>query len=1337
MKQRLLILTLWCVLIAAFVQVINLGSGTDFISDAQAQGTTGSGKVERKTFIRPNETLDFPVLVTPPTLQNDAQVELRVSVSNIAVTAMTLSSLPQGFNLETDAASGIANNTGLWRGTISAANGSKTLPFTVRVTTGSGSAKTSVISARLISLSNQAEYDSNDISLSLAAIGKASITPVSIANTTPEGDGFQPIETFGSADQPSPDIFPAAKIHYQITWTNTQSFPIKLTDQKLIARISHAGKPDMNSVLGRGTFNTSNHAIEWNLKDLVGSDEVAAGASYTTTYTVILDDDIPFGVNETNVGAQAYVSEQETGEKFQGELVKVPLSVDVPVTIINYYGNPVQQVFTDIFSANSDVSIDPKTDLSNHLSDADGHSSVVIKRSDLTKKGEARFGVAFANSTLGTAIRGASWNTADIENIRTEPLALKSTRSSPLDLYFTSTTPSMTGEHIIVTPDQWQFPSVSDRPYHDQIQMASVIWNNIIQGKRYLSKLGGLPSDAPLSVNLLPKGTDYSYFKDENLYLSQRDWRPRAEGAYSTDTELHELSHWFLTKLGIDRIMGTTPPHVDFPLDVPVYGQTSENCGDVAYAMVRDYFRKLANLSPLHADPKAICYETGSPQLNPNRDIPAPYNHYITASGQPDFSLIDSSLNRGAPVIFYSNLSISAGQHVFVIVGYDPDSPSTNRLYYINDPDGGVQGTTIPTRFDENGKLPELKVVPVTRDILARNWHFPNPGFTYYDGPPIFGSNLGELFGLDAASYGYANSTTNNSMVEGLAIDLAVETDNAIHGTSDTKYRNEENSALYNLNTIDPAFVTFSPLYKNNQASPQGEGWSVAGLVHSLVHGLPKTVTSQTFAWTRSATLRQYNIPSITLGIKGLISRLKSGSITTIAKLRHHLTGTGKAVTLTTKNGQEIHTTTLDLLMGLYGFFPDRDGNWVLDRGDFSHGSGDAVDQFLLGKAAHSGPISVKLPKITYDQSAETSTLVDFQPLPSSVLGKPVDQSSQRGDAIPYVRRFTSGSLPFDTGGRLSRSEPLEIPGSKMRILSNSDDPVTMHVSILVAEPNADFSYSYDQTVTPGQPVTLQLPYPTYQSTAVLRFDGSADWIVIPSGSYWDAVAGSTSPIVFAEKYVVHSGSMPSLDSVLAAAGLAPDGRDPNQTQTDTLTDTPTSVAAAVDIPPAPTGEAEPPEASVNIVEQTVSESGHTEETIVASDKPALVQSGDIVLIHAQSLSHGTASVSVDNEEAGKFQVIGDGQEFPIQLPGNLKTGRHEISIADSAGHTYSVFVSAVNTHLSLWVIVLLLVSIALLSLIFWYVWLRSRRSGQPSLPVVATTINEYHDESQDKLRED
>lgn len=1302
-----------------------------FIGPLFAQ--TNKENVRRLKFFEHNETFVQPFTVSIPKINNDVDVEVRISISNIEITKVVLTSIPDGFSLSSDQESGIASSqdayNAAWKGKISKENSGKQLAFSALVTTGDkGGEVASRVTATLKDISNNKEFESNKLNFDLAVVGTAEIKLKAVANKTQDGKSFEKFVDFpeapkdGEKPKEEPKIFPGAQLRYEITWKSGVNFPIKLEDHLLIARLSSAVDRTANhnnqgletpiiSASGNPVYtNTSTRqSIDWKLKDIFG-EEAPANAQTTQSYTVQLKDEIDFSVKE--VSAEPYTYEPtETGAKYQGPLVVKDLWSEVFVEFINYHGKPIESVFIDLFKHDDDKSIIESDVLKDHITDAEkGTYSATIKRKNISNTGELRLGVAFANSDLGMGFRTGAFLPGDILNIRTKKLEIEKDRITNIAFKFGSVGKSSKSDAISVVPADWEFPEINkNAQYHKQTQMASVIWSNYVKAKGAMNELTELKKDETLSVNFLPPSNNaFSYVQNETVYLSHKAWEPRQLSRYSPHTEFHEFSHWLLRKKGIDRVEGIAPPKIEFPLDVPLKPQLgSIDCGITAVEMVGGYLKHLEG-EPYDLFARKAC-PTGGISLDVEiaKNFPSKYVSGYKFADYPDglnannadqfFRLINSSLDKGFPVVIGTSFSTGYGGHFLAIVGYDQ-----NGIYTMNDP---AEGTQIKSW---GGK-------PLNRaNIIDHSFHVDSNsrGFYYWTGEPLENIGVGEFKGYDSAHFGYANKNSNHSLIEGIAIQMALEIEKIISKeVATTKYQDEQKKTLYNLAYYNPAFVTFGKS-SAKKADSQGEGWVVASLLNSLANGLPRAASSSTVGWLNSKDLKPYTVSNKTVGYDNLLKIILGWQEQerTVAGLRHRLAAQAQEVTLENKNGDKLKTTDIDLFFGLYGFFTDRGGNWVLDSSDFSPVACWAKNtNCLLGSAAHSLAIEKRISDIDYPEVSSVA-VASFEPLPSKSLGKIGQPFTKKGETIKSTDRNSSGTTTFKTGPRLQRREPLEISGSQILVNSNTKDEIGIIVDIVVNEPNNNLSYTDESTIVPGQPWNIHLPYPTVGSVAVIRFKNSADWLVIDSDQYWSLVGSDTPPAILAEKNIALSGSTPSLNSVLAAAGYSVDGRkvgkqsEPEDDDEIKLSPEPDEPAELPTEKPATQGESPKPKPEITIIENIIDTESGEENLVKANTEKKSVAPGDSLRIRIAGLQGPTAKVLFDGKQISEIPLTGDAQQIIIPINKDVRSGEHKLQVTDNTGTTLELPIKVKNVTLSL---LLLTMSLILLILFFVYVYLQ------------------------------
>ncbi len=1087
--------------------------------------------------------------------------------------------------------------------------------------------------------------------------------------------------------------------------------------------------------------------------------EANGGTDDEAGYTLEPDQAIPLATVQSKEPVADLVVNTKTIEPKDTKLEATSdhqLDQIMPVSIVatGYHGKPVPGAFVDIIDASTYTvsGVEPvsllvscsgthdaiATEAGHRLNDDGKLDDACMKVAD-----KVRLVLAYKNSDANLTFLTAGHQEADIvHGVLDEMTVVKQNADG------TTTVPFKKQNDRYVLPidfagstfaalNAWAFPtgSTNERDWREQFVMSSVLWRDLYLAKREVAtdEFGGPALSDKLDVRLLPKGFNVSSrFADGSIQLGQSVWQLRAEGAYSPHTELHEFGHWVLARMGIDtpgsdfRTIGVPDPGVR--LDVPGYTQgLTNNCVDVSRIMIQDYFNLKNGRSADFSEANNVCeFGIGGRVGKINNYVGAvnpanaKYKEFEAGPDEPGFlEHIDRSLALGAPVIFNTTVSSSAaGNHTVVITGFDKEK----QVYLINNPGNGDKGVGYMYTPDKALTPSYLKSIAHPSGEYA--------GYGYYDGPQVPGTSKKSAAqtisfqGLNALNAGYLNQSTESSFVEGFANFLALELDHRLglmnQAGCEWCYRNERNDFLNNFNLINPSFVTFDNRGATGNTM-NGESWVVASLFRSLVNGLPSEANAiggmsvpYNRAWLKSPTLNQRAVTWTPVSLPSVLANL--GGSKTIAQLRDKLPA-GSPVELTKTAGGTIATTQLDLVLGLYGFFPNvktvdtnKAAYWQLDAEDFgSNGK--------LGTSSRENGKTVAVRAYSYSDPKKTqASYAPYRPVPTKILRGTTSSKAgtvsvlNRGSAVDFL-----GYLPTD----VPRNEPEEEVGSQLLVRS-TEPALTMLVNVLINDPANEFSFNYQQTITPGQPITLQLPYQTYGSTAVIRFEGSADWLTIDSDQYWQLLDADAPAEIMAEKVVTLGGAMPSVDAVLAAQGYAKDGRrlppDEPQVTTNGPTDTP---VVAVDESPAPEPPSTIEEPAATLVTVTMSESGERETEPAPSN---VVEAGTAVTVAVEGLHGKTATVSIDGTVVSTNPVVGDAQQLAVPVPETL--GSHTITITDEAGTSLEVpiVVASARHQFTQWLLIGL-VSILVAVVLVWLIVRRRRLTPVLPDPTVSQAV--------------
>ncbi|MDO8335741.1 MAG: C39 family peptidase [Candidatus Saccharibacteria bacterium] len=1108
----------------------------------------------------------------------------------------------------------------------------------------------------------------------------------------------------------------------------------------------------VESACKKATNEDGSVTITCDTNKLVGGKEAAAG-QLAPILTLKADEPIVETKQDEKlqgtIALNTITKEPETTLSLKAPEKNVDQIIKISISATGFHGKSIPGAFADVIDSSTygKSDIKPKSvlvscegdnaelNMDQHMLSSDGKLGVASEKTCMKVVGEVRTVLAYKNAEDNLTFLTAGFGEGDILHGVFQPVKVASKNDqggTTIELVKDST-----GNFPLVidlqgktldAKDRWAFPTGSDeqKDWREQLIMGSVIWRNMYQAKQKLIDFGGPPKSAILNVKFLPAGfLTISRMVGSNLEIGQSVWKARKQAAYSPHTELHELGHWVLKQMGVEtpeKAMAMIKvPDIGVQLDVPFYTQGPDNCVDVARYMIEDYFNIQDAKPTVFAENQKVCdapRQGTAENINNNLRARHPakgFDRYVdfrVGPNDPDFfTHIDKSLELGAPVLLHVESITGAVNHTVVIVGYD----EKEQVYLINN-SAAANNKAVGYLNSANVQLTRqgLKdVVHTEGDYL---------GYAAYDGPKLkgVGKSLNAQSVLfkdqNSLNLGYLNQDTQSSYVEGFASYLALELDQqlGITNQSDCKwcYRNESNDFLNNLNLIHPDFVTFDGRGATGN-NTNGESWVIASLFRSLTHGIPTgenalggTSVPYDRYWLKSTTLKQQAVKWLGVGVDGLIAKL--GNTNTIGQLRDRL-NRGDTVNLEKTDGGSIASTQLDLLLGLYGFFPNKksaisERQWRLDAEDFGEGG-------KLGVSSHDISKTISIRKYDYTDPAKSQKQISaYAPVPSAFFTESLG-------TLKTVGVMERSSSPLDFIGLLpeypARNQPEEEPGSQLLVRS-SESELTMLVNVIINEPASDQSFSFEQLVTPGKPITLQLPYQTYGTTAVIRFKDSADWLTIDSDQYWQLIGSETPLAILAEKMVSLGGNMPSVDSVLAAAGYARDGRrlppaEPQLTAGGSST-IPIQFVVADPAPASPSVVNTP---KATLVTTVISETGAQIVTSAASNK---VEPDSVVILAVEGLKGKTAVIAIDSATVTTTPIVGDAQQLRVLVP--KESGQHVITISDETGAKLdvSVEVAAASTNVKSW-IALGFGTLLAIVLLGWY-FVRHRRLILPVDPL-------------------
>jgi hypothetical protein len=1056
--------------------------------------------------------------------------------------------------------------------------------------------------------------------------------------------------------------------------------PTATTAPAVELRVSY---PDVATVTdpGGGQLDSAHRTLSWQL-----SDADRSAAEVTKRFSLALAPEIPFGgdsASRLTLSVGARLSTKDVQERAE---TSVDLFVHLRLTTKTYHGDPVPGLFLDALKVTKDDSL-LEDSVNKHLTkvagDQEGTLDAWVKRADLDEPGKLRLTAGFANDPTKLEIRTGLFKRGDVLSTVTPPLELS---------------PGWLSEHAIEFTDsaaeQWAYPI--DHDLQRQTLMASVIWRTLYRAKQVLATSSFGVGEAPgslLQVNLLPTGTTFSSYDPttKQLSLSERVWQPRSRAAWAPHTELHELGHWALQLIGVEKGRVSGPDRIQ-QLDVDLIDEPEPGaCGRTSVKMVSFYFMtQLASQAgqPLPTPPRtaqcgraylhtelgnelARVFKAAGQAGREPRYSDSNFNPHDPAQTKKAVADFRSSLDHGVPVIVFTSYY---GQHIFVLTGYAITTVNgrTTTQFLANDP--------LPNRpaNSMNARTNTLSVnhVALSESELFTHFNYPGGGAAYfaYLGSQSFGRPF-TYQGEDADSYGYLNTFTNRSLMEGAASWLAVALNRQLNGQADWLYQNEQGSVLYSLDEVHPAFTNVS---HSHRVEPSGEGWVVASLLKTLTTGYTGPAT---FPWIASTQLQSYRQPtSPQLGTPGVVAALRrvgSAHDTTVGTLRDTVANQhATPVDLKTSDGHTIGTTDTDLRFGLFGFFPDYEGNRILDPVNFT-------DQGKLGRTAHGGKQTFTVPDIREEWVGLAAPSSVIAP-PAPSLGRANGPTTRSGEQIQFMTRTVGGSRTRRMLGRPLRKQPLERSGSQI-ILTAPSPTLTLDVTVRFAEPYQSFSYAYRQAVASNEPVTLALPYDDYDSAAVVQVEGSADALVIGSDQYWSLMDSETPPTLLATRSVSLGGTPSSVDALLAEAGYRSDGQR----------------------------EATPPSQPRSTPATATLASANVDRSATAGR--VVVVPGESVTLTLANLSGSTATVLFDDQPLATVPLLGDGQAVSVTVPAGAASGSHTVSVEPEGGASLvqpltvrqSVEASRRNTAL------LGLVGGLMVALVFWRWRRRGGRTGR------------------------
>ena len=942
-------------------------------------------------------------------------------------------------------------------------------------------------------------------------------------------------------------IYPGDKIYYQLTYQNNTELELK--DVDLFTKVSAQAEEWTCKLLDCGEnieSDETNKLIIWHF------DSVAKHSEITKTYFVKLKDDIPSDAK--TVGTWAAIGDKEYKEIYYKDIsdvvwLKYNLWGKISGQILAVDDQSLPGVTTGLLtkdhplpSFEAEVAHSRQATLRNVTTDQEGKFSLEFNRQkDFHDSQKYKLSVSFFSERQNeqkdrkTSLRTGELESKDILHFRTAELDLPTRKNQEQNIRIGrggSTDPLL------------EYPTNST--YLDQIAMGSLIYRNLYQALNYsiIPYNLNLP-DEELVIKFMPKGEDYpSYYKDNTIFLNENVWRDRSPENRGNAEELHEFGHFLLDKIGLKAEEATAGENTTPNLDVPYVSESAGGqCGRASTAVIYNY---LAQENKQCAERFGASWPQVLNQiyLQDNvgfKQVPEYDSQFSTGvwqdpnfTSQEQFETIIESLKLGYPVIMFSDLYAESNGigHIFVLTGYYYDENNT-LVFRANNPLVGG---------DDNEKnVDTINGVKLTKDnIWLRKNHrqegalFININLDYARKYPLTERAL-QIADPDLS---YLNTTSSNSLVEGLSSFIATDLDNRISSSTRWYYTNPDGTVEYDLKEIHPAFVNYGDLYSTNKIQG-GEGWVVASSMVALNEGLLGSYQNSNFRWTRFKDSDKYqsynlNFPSSSAvsieQIFALLQELAGKDNKNIwgwyNVLKNHQIG---------QNGvNEIGLNYLDQLFVLYGFYKDRDFDWLYDPGE------------VVGKTANSDTFTASYAQQNIAQAENTiksPTLISspYVQLLKNTATSQGEKSSYRISVPTIISQIKQTDKIFPNRADYPnwRLAPSRVTGSFLKVNfldvnNQSIQEYPLRAEVRFSAPFEEFNYSFDFTAKNGQLVYLTMPYSTYETKIIITVKNSSDYILWESNNYWQTVNSSATFTYLEEKtFHIGSGQTPPTDDII------------------------------------------------------------------------------------------------------------------------------------------------------------------------------------------------------------